>query len=851
VGRPNTRKADAKERRAMVRSFWKGTLVVMLAGVGLAWTQQSGPADNVPATMVVHDNGKELRCRVISSWRTADGALAYQLRAIDTGEMLTLLEDGPATTFQGRSGRMRAMSMKIFHWGRLQNPPPGAPVPPGQAVVLNESQPTLVTVSGNTMSGNPMSGNTMSGNTGCGSNYSPCQTCDNCAPARTLRPGRFFSKSGDCNTCNTCNTCKTCDTCSPAPTRQTGCGCGSPASGRNSVASGAGSPYAPIAAGLGAPMINDPASGGVASSGKSNEDRAIMPLSGYPLPMPSQAAKATQDPQAPARPSVAQTGGLRSSPYAPSKPPAVPVTTAGQPTVVVQPAVVVPATPDIAQIPIPSTGSPAIVTQPSAPTVGSPPAALPLVPSQPVVPPTAVSQPAPVPAPSPPASPTVAQPTPVKSADTAADDPNKNWEKMWGSNSPFAKTKQPGQTLVDPIPTGKGPALPWQDTPSPSVAKNTPSTSKSSDPLLNPERYQPPAVERKMERAGVYVPRTGAAGSGMPVGGPALPLGTVSVLAAQNGMVKPVQFVPVPVPTVPQPWRAPAPPPPEIPGAPQATAYVNAFTAPRPQMPPQQPQGPDGAFTTSPNRGATAYGPMPYGPMPYATMPSGPMPYNSMPYGATYDPRMMAYGAMAPQGMYPPHMNQPYLNQPYMNQSVLPPSLSNPLPAYAYQQMAQGMIPQRPVAQVNYPATYQGPTPPNLVPSSSMGYYPPQPVYANPAMDRPGLPAPPPASNVVTASYSNSKVLYTLRESLYPAERETAVISLAGQDLRAQPEAVQTLVNAARHDPAGTVRAACVRCLARQQLNDPQVLNTFDELKNDQDPRVRLEVEQALAQVRR
>src|SRR5438876_11590097 len=119
-----------------------------------------------------------------------------------------------------------------------------------------------------------------------------------------------------------------------------------------------------------------------------------------------------------------------------------------------------------------------------------------------------------------------------------------------------------------------------------------------------------------------------------------------------------------------------------------------------------------------------------------------------------------------------------------MNQPFMPPSLTNSLPAYAYQQMAQGMPPQRPVAQVNYPSTYPGPVPPNPFTAQTMRPYAPSaPVYANPAMDRPGLPAPPPASNVVAAaaSYDNSKVVYTLRESLYPSERETAVISLASQ----------------------------------------------------------------------
>jgi hypothetical protein len=799
----------------MVRSIWQGAVVVMLAwvglaGVGLAWSQQARTSADAQATMTVYENGKEVRCRVLSSWQTANGSQAYQLQAIATGEMLTLLEDGPANSYQGRSGKMRALSMKIFHWGRFRTPPDGTPMPPaGEPIIIEESQPTLITVGATGATGN--------------SDATGCQTCESSPGTTGSRSRRILGSSGECNTC---------DTCGP-PSRltkgQAGCGCDNQVYAQGPIAPAPVSPYAPIASGISS------SSGGGAHQNIAEEKIGVPPVAstmGVPMPLPNKADDGSAA-VPPVVPALSET-----SPYAPSaqtdggkavkttglEGAPMPVPDTGSIPQTASP--VVPAPPEAPQIPIPS-GSTSTV-----PALGSQPGTLPLVPNQPV---PAVIPGQPMTFPQPSTQPTLPNTgrslTSDKPADTAKD-----WHNMWGK-LPFAKTKQPGQTLVDPTPTGKGPALPKQDT-TPTEA------AKQADPLLNPERYQPQAVERKMERVGVYVPRP--AQDAMPAGGPPLPLGSVSVVAAQNGMMKQVQFVPVPVPTVPQPWRAPAPPVPEMPQAPSPNSYVNAFTSPKPQMPQQQPQGPSGAFTTPPNGGPaspTAFGPMPYGPMPY-----GPMPYGQMPYGPGNDPRMMAAygptGPQGPQGMYTPG---PYMNMPYM-----PPSLTNPLPAYAYQQMAQGLPPQRPVAQVNYPLTYPGPTPPNpFATQTAMPYAPQMPVYANPAMDRPGLAAPAAGGNIVPVAFNASKSVHTLRESLYPAERETAVIALANQDLRAQPDTIQALVTAARSDPAGTVRAACVRCLARQQLNNEQVVNTFNDLKNDQDPRVRLEVEQALAQMHR
>ena len=155
--------------------------------------------------------------------------------------------------------------------------------------------------------------------------------------------------------------------------------------------------------------------------------------------------------------------------------------------------------------------------------------------------------------------------------------------------------------------------------------------------------------------AAIYGPRSNQQAGMPPTGNPALPpnqalpLGSMSVIASQNGLVNPVRYVPVPVPTVPQPWRPPVPPPPELPQAPQAATYVNAFSPPRMPQPVNNvpPQG--GAFTAPPGNGPSmppiTYGPTPYGPMPYGAMPDPRMMgYGPAPYGPYADPRMMAYG---------------------------------------------------------------------------------------------------------------------------------------------------------------------------------------------------------------
>jgi len=127
----------------MVRSYRRGTLIAVLAcgGLALAWvglarSQAPRGTQTVSAQperiLTVYENGKGLRCRVVTTWRLQDGSAAYQVQVVDTGETMTIVEDGPATTVDGRQGRMRALSTKIFHWARNTPPPPDTllPCPP-------------------------------------------------------------------------------------------------------------------------------------------------------------------------------------------------------------------------------------------------------------------------------------------------------------------------------------------------------------------------------------------------------------------------------------------------------------------------------------------------------------------------------------------------------------------------------------------------------------------------------------------------------------------------------------------------------------------------------------------------
>jgi hypothetical protein len=303
-------------------------------------------------------------------------------------------------------------------------------------------------------------------------------------------------------------------------------------------------------------------------------------------------------------------------------------------------------------------------------------------------------------------------------------------------------------------------------------------TDTSSDPLAVPEKFSV---------AGKSVVEMSTPGSEAST---QLPPGAGSVMAAANGTGP--SFMPVPMVTMPQ-ARPPMPPAADLPKAPtkapDPTWYVNAFTPPLPPnavseqmlMAQRQQQMQQMQMMAMMQAGYAVPMPMGYAPVPYGQMTMGGPGRGMVPLGY--------------QGPIPPN---PVASMPMMPQGY---------PA---------MVPMMPVMPV-------------------------QPAgYANPAMDRPGMPMGP---------LSLQQKINILQTSIYPTTREEAVISLCEGDYCGHPQVVQLLMRVAKDDPAPTVRAACVSGLARMNVTSEPMMQTLNTLKSDSDPRVRQAVEEAMSRL--
>jgi hypothetical protein len=155
----------------------------------------------------------------------------------------------------------------------------------------------------------------------------------------------------------------------------------------------------------------------------------------------------------------------------------------------------------------------------------------------------------------------------------------------------------------------------------------------------------------------------------------------------------------------------------------------------------------------------------------------------------------------------------------------------------------------------NVAVGYQGPTPPPypfsngpVVPAS----YTQSAVSSatvNPAMDRRSFPVSTATPSQPANSESLMQLTAMLRDSLYPSQRVLAAEGLTNYDWHYYPQVVQALLAAAREDPAPLVRASCVSCFVKMNVKSQPVLNVLGTLRNDNDPGVRQEAEQALARL--
>lgn len=388
----------------------------------------------------------------------------------------------------------------------------------------------------------------------------------------------------------------------------------------------------------------------------------------------------------------------------------------------------------------------------------------------------------------PPAPPTVAAKSPAKPAvESAAPS---DWRKSWGKNESPQMAKADDKTKKD--------EKKKDDEPKPDVAKAKPEPKKDlpaapprSDPLWEPERFSK-RPEVATEAAKAPSPLIGAGEVKPKVVAEVVPAveaagkaSSYKVPLGGRSVLAAYDDVSNQVVYMPVPMVTVPP-----------TAHMMPPPHPAQNLPPDINAAMVNAFTSGGN-----------GP---SAMPAGyqdAMAANAFPGGPMMtDPMPMGYPMMGPNG--------PMAMGPY-----------GPMPMNAYGQMPMGNGPMPRLPQ--------------------MGGYPAMPAMAASYPAAMPVPSYPSAVDPQVAQH----LVQTLRDALYPSQREFAAEALAAIDWRTHPQVFDCLLTSAREDPAPTVRTTCVRCLAGMNINSSLMAMTFQALKSDGDPRVRNEVEQALAKL--
>jgi hypothetical protein len=460
--------------------------------------------------------------------------------------------------------------------------------------------------------------------------------------------------------------------------------------------------------------------------------------------------------------------------------------------------------------------------------------AKPLTPEGDIPPPPVPDLPS-VPAPAPagpaagqkPASSTKVTSPAEKAPAASSSSTTRNWEQQWmpapvpTSSVPASNNARSPASAAAP---GSGTPIPSSPPLFPSTTAKTGSASApapslpisrtekgAKDPLTGPPSYAPPAVQRELQSnpapaknwptpAGLATAPVAQTPANAPTAskkeeplGGRTPLGAASVLAAYDNTDKGVRYIPVPLVTVPQPSTPPQPPAPQLPQPPQPVPFTNAFT---PQA------GKNGAPPVFVNAFT------PPAPASSASMPAGGSAFTT-----PVNPKQATGWMGTWPGSYPP--------------------VGMPASAAAY---PPARIPQMSAAPAMYP-------PGTLLALARPAAWP----YANPAMDRPGVPVTLPAAGSEQAP-ALSQMLDVLKNSLLPSQREWAAEYLSRLDWRRHPEVLSALTTAARDDPAATVRLACVRCLGRMDVSADLLRSTLTALQNDPSAEVRTAAAQVLGQ---
>jgi hypothetical protein len=817
----------------MVRSYGIGTLIVALAATGLAWGQPAAaptlPKDSTGRIIEVAENGgPKQKCKILKEWVEPDGAKAYQVEALDTGEILTMVTSGPVTTEIGAGNHVKTVTTRIFHWGRSKTPPPNAPVPPAAAIVRDVPKDIAPAV----VRDLPKPA---------GADHAPPIIQTQATTVTTPSPAtgsRVWPPAFGDNTA----------TPTSAATPQNS---GAMIPGATIIQSGAAakSPVATVNA-TPAPVWSSPSIKQPVSSTSLKQ-----PVCSSPYQVSGCASDQCATVSGPSAGVHELPVAANSSPYqqcgwvsgnGPSQPCAAEGSRSGscQPCVVECPQNV-----PVCSSPYQSCECPCECgnAKPPRRTLlsrlrGDPkPSCDGSTPCQPcttqivqadggVIAPGALPE-------------CVPSKPETKNAvsTTTAPQPN-DWRQSWRI---FRRNNTNDKADMAKTDATKKAELPQAD-------------AKRADPLTSPEAYTsklpadldskpkslPAEVETPVKTLSALPPSKEAGSAVLPAytrtdppaatappasapSGSGVPLGAESVAQAGNPPCLPVSVV-----TLPPVQRMPAPPAPRVPQAPQPNQALlaNAFSAPMSSGPPptssdlsgnafSPPAAPAsqtgaGAFAEGNANVAAHAGQGVFGPgyvrMAFGTYPPGYGPMGQQVYMPGYGP-----------GGYPP---VPFGGMAQPNQ---------------YAQMPPNGYGQTP------PAGYYGPMNQAAMTAS---YRPPAPKYLQPGMASVAA-ASAPAPQGPSGEMDATRLLGMLRESLYPSEREWAADKLAVVDWRINGQVVQALILGAKEDPAATVRAGCVRSLARMNVNTVPVVAAVNSLKTDTDPRVQREVEHALARL--
>ncbi|MHB1426767.1 MAG: HEAT repeat domain-containing protein [Gemmataceae bacterium] len=841
----------------MVRSIGIAAVVMGLAWTGLAGAQSPAPPGAAPSQryMVVREEGKPpQRCLLLKTWQQPNGIPAYQVQAVDSGEVITVVGSTPP----GSSGNPRTSSSRIYRWGRDNLPPEGAPVAPPTANGLSAPLPLgpYAPRSPSTAAPSPSALPPLS------PSPQPALTARQpdtiLPPAAPARSNSIVRNNGPLPSQNTqavqqpyLSKSKTPAVPQLAATKQSVSTSGSATPPPMPPALSAQKTVTPPA--LSAQKTVTPPTLSAAM-----QSTSIVRNNG-PLP-PQSTPVAQQSPIRPSSSGASQFGTPKpsaSTSLLAAPPPSSAILTARKPDALPPPVVSTqsnsiapnnpppqtPArnTPVPNELPVWKTPPPASTQPRLVPTAGG--TVVSQTPCDCACPPkcdacgkpcnaccqnACVCEPTPkrqpilgrlfksnssgastavVCQPPPPTVKPAVPPPPPATVVKAPTGPAKpgDWRESWGEVKPYkapiqANNGKPAELVkrVDPTPVRMDPP-------------------KKPDPLHDPEHYRDLAMNARLSNSTIpKETQPSAAPMNPPVVAPNPPVGLMPpaqppIRVIQMAADEPNAF------WVPQKPSAAA----------KETPINNGFdrqaNAPPQGVPPEiaaqrrpliGPRGPMVMMPRPPDA------PRPFGPPPRAMAQSMP-PDTGVP-----DAMANAFTVAGTRRPIPADFG----GTPQEPNGFDRPMQGDGSPPLAYGMDGMGM-PRPPM--------------PNMMAMGPRG-----PMPANPMMSVPPTPPSAQAAGFANASAPPTGVpqlLSTLKDSLYPSERETAAEQLSELNWRIQPLVVESLMKSAREDPAATVRASCVHALAHMKVNSTEAVALVRDLKTDRDPRVRQEAEEALA----